>query len=111
MAGGRAEGKLGPGGGSWTGGVALESCPVQKSLQREERGRDKAAPWWEWVGRIPLLATFWALGGSLQDGGGHGGQAQRGEQDNLPDQQVQQARPEIHILSPRPGKVWRKRRR
>lgn len=34
VAGGRAEGKLGPRreGGSWAGGVALESCPVQKSL-------------------------------------------------------------------------------
>lgn len=60
-------GKLSPG-GSWAGEVASESCPLQRSLQREERIKGKVAPqwewgweWWKWGDRTPLVATFWAL--------------------------------------------------
>lgn len=76
MAGGSAGGKAGSvsGEGFWAGGVASGSCPVQRSLQREQRGGDKAVPWWGWVDRNPLVATFWALG--------IGGQAQGEDQDN-----------------------------
>ena len=45
-------------GKSWAEGVASESCPVQRSLQREQRGRDKVAPLWGgWIGVL-----WWQLG-------------------------------------------------
>lgn len=104
-------GKLSLWGGSWAGGVASESCPVRRSLQREERGRDKAAPWWEEVKRIPSAPTFWALGAYHEMVVGmEGGQAS-GEDREALRLDRQQARLEIHIPVPRHGKGWRERMR